>query len=563
MKIKYKLPSSFIIMIALMIAIAGTSYLHINRTIDATDETLQDGDYKNDLRMLQYRLVGMSNDERAYLLNGDRAFRDQITEKEKDIADIFARIDANMSLDDTDRQLLSQIRSQFEAYAASSATVMKQIDSGNQAAALKAHFGDERTARKQLDLIVADAVKKLELEMQTDRQDRKTDSDRQALIMLAIFVGAIVVAFMISLLLTASITRPIRSINRQLQAIAEGNGDLSHDLEIRSKDEIGQLAESFNRMASKLRAILSQAMDTAVQVASSSQQLSASAEQTTRATEHIVVTTQQIAANAETEQRHMEEASQAIGGMFAGIEQVSGYNEQVRISARSAKEASSIGAEAANDVLQAMEEMQATVEQTSSVVLSLGNRSQQIDSITGMITEVATRTNLLALNASIEASRAGEHGRGFAVVAQEIRKLAEQSGQSAQQIGDLIQEVVRETGQAVSSMNAVAGRTQQGLRKTEQLNDLFREIEEHVAEVDGEATQAASTTAELAASSRQIVQMAEAVSNVSHEVAAACQHNSASTEEQLATMEEIASYSDTLARMAEELRETLSRFKLQ
>ncbi|MBD3920325.1 methyl-accepting chemotaxis protein [Paenibacillus sp. PR3] len=563
MKISYKLITAFAIVIALMITMAATSYLHTQRSERAYDEMLQDADYDTDLHLLQYRLAGMSNDERAYLLQGDKQYREEIAEKGQEVLTVLQRIDANPTLDADDHAKLKQIKSYFTIYTESSDKVFAHLDSGDHDGAYSLHFNEERTSRKKLDEVVVAAVNKLELEIAADKRNRTQAANQQTIITGALPLSAMIVVVLIMILLNVFITRPIRIINRQLAEIADGNGDLSQNLEVRSRDEIGELAGSFNRMTAKLRSILSQAMDTALHVASSSNQLSASAEQTTRATELIVASTQEIAASAETEQQQMTEATQAINEIADGISEVSGSSDRMRASAQSALEASTSGSAAVQDMVQAMAEMRANVQHTSSVVQSLGSRSQQINSITDIITDLATRTNLLALNASIEAARAGEQGRGFAVVAQEIRKLAEQSGQSANQIGELIHEVVNHTGNAVDSMLTVAEQTEQGLEKTEQMNKLFLAIEHNVADVDQQAQMAATITMELAAASRQLVQITEAVSNASHEVAAACQHNSASTEEQLATMEEISSSSEALARTADDLRETLSRFKLQ
>ncbi|PWW08799.1 methyl-accepting chemotaxis protein [Paenibacillus cellulosilyticus] len=563
MKISYKLIAAFSIIIALMLTMATTSYLHMQRSERAYDEMLQDADYNKNLRLLQYRLTGMSNDERAYLLQGDKQYHEEIAAKSKEVTALLENLDANPTLDAEDRAKLEQIKNSFKVYTESSDQVFAHLDNGDHDGAYSLHFNEERTSRKELDVVVAEAVTKIEAELASDQRKRVKSANQQEIVMGAIPFTSLIIVVLITILLNIFITRPIRTINRQLAEIADGNGDLSHNLDVRSRDEVGELASSFNRMTEKLRSILSQAMDTALHVASSSNQLSASAEQTTRATELIVSTTQEIAASAENEQQQMAEAAHAISSIADGIGEVSHMNDRMRTSAQSALEASTLGSSAVQDMVQSMAEMRTNVQHTSSVIQTLGSRSQQINSITDIITDVAKRTNLLALNASIEASRAGEQGRGFAVVAQEIRKLAEQSGESANQIGELIHEVVKQTGNAVDSMQTVSEQTEHGLAKTEQMNELFHAIENNVADVGQQAQQAAAITEELAAASRQLVQITEAVSNASHEVAAACQHNSASTEEQLATMEEISSSSEALARTADDLRETLSRFKLQ
>jgi methyl-accepting chemotaxis protein len=348
----------------------------------------------------------------------------------------------------------------------------------------------------------------------------------------------------------------------QMSEIAQGNGDLSREVVMNSKDEIAELAASFNRMLRNLRSILSQAQDTAIQVASSSEQLTASSEQTTLATEQIVAATQMIAANTEKEQQHVSEALKAVHQMSAGIQQVSAGNEEVFRLAHSASEASTDGVNAVREVLHGMKEIEETVLVATSAIRSLEARSQQINGITGIITNLAYQTNLLSLNAAIEAARAGEHGRGFAVVAHEIRKLADQSGKSALQISELIQGIVEETEHAVNAMRVGTEKVGQGLNRAELVDKVFLAIAAHVAAVTAQLEHTSTTTLQLASSSNQIVAMVEGVSAASNEVAASSQINSASTEEQLATMEEISSSSQALSKLAEDLRSVLSRFKL-
>jgi methyl-accepting chemotaxis protein len=348
----------------------------------------------------------------------------------------------------------------------------------------------------------------------------------------------------------------------QMKEIAQGNGDLSREIVIKSKDEIAELAASFNQMIRNLRSILSQAQDTAIQVAASSEQLTASSEQTAKATEQIVEATQTIATSTEKEQLHVTEALKAVQQMSAGIQQVSAGNEEVSRLAHAASEASKDGINAVREVVRGMRTIDESVQVAASAIQSLEERSQQINGITSMITDLSYRTNLLSLNAAIEAARAGEHGKGFAVVAHEIRKLADQSGKSALQIAELIEGIVAETEQAVTAMRSGTEQVDLGLNRAEQVDQVFLAIEANVSAVNAQLEHTTTTTLQLASSSNQIVAMVEGVSEASNEVAASCQSNSASTEEQLATMEEISSSSQALSKLAEELHSVLSRFKL-
>jgi methyl-accepting chemotaxis protein len=562
MKIRFKLLLSFTTMIALLLVLGIFSYNHNASTTSGYREMLDDSHFELSMKAVQFKLTGMSNDERAFLLNGDAKFASEIAEKHKEVTALFSQIRNSATLSAADQAAIAQVEAQYLAYYDASGKVLALYTSGNKKAAEAQHFGEERAARKQLDTLVVQLLDQVEQELAADHVVREAANTRELRLSLLIFAGSLLAAVVIGFLLSRSITRPLHIINQQLKEIADGNGDLSRDINVGSKDEIAEVAASYNRMAGKLRGILSLAKETSIQVAASSEQLTASTEQTTHATENIVLSTQTIAANSEQEQRHVEEAVHSIHEMADGIEQLSLGNEAVSRLAHSALTASSEGTEAVRGVLTEMNEIHDAVSQTSEVILSLADRSQHINGITLAISDLAGRTNLLALNASIEAARAGEHGRGFAVVAQEIRKLADQSSRSAAQIAELIQAVVVETEQAATAMQAGTEKVTLGLSKAERVDQVFNVIQEQVADVTSHIVQNTSTTMELAAASKQIVAMVEGISRASNEVAASCQNNSASTEEQLATMEEISASSQALSKLAEELHDVLSRFKL-
>lgn len=562
MNIRKKLFLSFGAMIALLFALGLFTYDHMKKTQSASQEMLGDADFRTELLKVQYRLTGMSNDERAYMLSKDTQYASGIAEKDKYVRELFSAINANPTLDASDHAALAQIAQGYDTYYTASQQVLSKMKDDKTTDAHSIHFGEERQVRKQLDTVISQLLQKIDEEISQDSMDRQAENDRLNLLMLVIFVISVAAALTIGLLLARSITKPLGLVNLQLKEISEGHGDLSREIVLRSRDEIAALAASFNQMVRNLRSILTQAKDTAIQVAASSEQLTASSEQTTRATEQIVEATLMIATSAEKEQQHVAETVVAIQQMSDGIQQVSLGNEEVSRLAHSASDASSKGTIAVHDVLREMTEIQGAVQQSASVIQSLGARSQQINGITSIITDLANRTNLLSLNAAIEAARAGEHGKGFAVVASEIRKLAEQSGNSAHQISELIGEIVSETEKAVTTMQAGTEKVTVGLAKASLVDEVFQTIEANVAAVTSQVEHSSSTALELAATSRQIVAMVEGVSAASNEVAAACQSNSASTEEQLATMEEISSSSQALSKLAEDLHGVLSRFKL-
>ncbi len=562
MSIRNKLIAAFTALSLMLFALAMITDLYLQHSRKAQQATVDAADLRYAVTKLQYQLTGLSNDERGYLLLGDEQYVQEIADRKQDVSKQVAAIQS-AAPNESYKSAADSIATLYAAYDKLSQRAVGALAAGRAEEARSIHFDIERSARAQLDSEVLAFADALNGGIVNNQKLRKQEDDEQKLLMYGFFVAGLLLSVAIGFLVIRAITRPLRAMNAQMKEIADGRGDLSREIVLRGKDEIAELAGSFNRMLGNLRGILNQAQDTAIQVAASSEQLTASAEQTTRATEQIVESTNRIADSSTSEQHNVAEAVAAVRRMSDGIIDVSAGNEDISRLAQAASDASAEGTRSVRDVLTDMQALDETVQQAAVVIESLGNRSQEIQGIAGMITDLAYRTNLLSLNAGIEASRAGEHGRGFSVVAQEIRKLAEESRRSAEQIGSLIEAIVTDTSYAVSAMHAGTEKVAQSLSRTDAVDRALHAIDEHVGAVTARAEQSTMTTHQLAASSKQVVALMEEVAEAGNEVAAACQNNSATTEEQLATMEEISSSAQSLSKLAEDLHGVLSRFKLQ
>ena len=374
--------------------------------------------------------------------------------------------------------------------------------------------------------------------------------------MVAILMGVI-----ISIYMGRIISKPVISIAESAEKIA--SGDLTtKDIKVKNRDEIGNLANSFNQMSRSLREMIHQVGSNAEHLASSAEELTASAEQTSQATEHIAGSMQEVAVGVDKQVQGIEETSQTINEMSSGIQQVASNAQIVSSSAIDASEKASEGGQAIQSAIQQMNSINQTFNGLSEVVKGLGVRSKEIGQIIGVITDIAAQTNLLALNAAIEAARAGEHGRGFAVVADEVRKLAEQSAQSAQQISQLISTIQGETNKAVQSMDMATQEVISGIGVVTTAGKSFEQIEGSINEVTTQVQEISSSVQQMAAGSEQLVQSVKFIDQISKSTGVETQGVAAASEEQLASMEEIASSANALSTMAEELQMLIRKFKL-
>ncbi|MGG3928277.1 HAMP domain-containing methyl-accepting chemotaxis protein [Metabacillus fastidiosus] len=379
-------------------------------------------------------------------------------------------------------------------------------------------------------------------------------------VFLAVIIAAMAVSIAIGLMISRSIVNPIKRIQK-LMVRAE-SGDFSISGSYRSKDEVGQLVTSFNKMIMGLREMIRTVNETSETVAASSQELSASAEHSAKASEHISLTIQQLAVGSNDQLQSVEESTYVINEMTDYAEQITRNAEEMTESANETAEISIEGKQSIDKVMDQMNSINENVTGLGSSIKGLSERSVEIGKINEVITAIAGQTNLLALNAAIEAARAGEHGKGFAVVADEVRKLAEQSANSAEQITNLIQMIQHETNETITSMDSATKEVQGGLEVVQEAGQSFEKIESSINGVVAQIKDIASAINELSSRSAQIADSIHTVKTVAEESAASNQNVTAATEEQLASMEEIETSAANLAKISEQLQGLILKFKI-
>lgn len=375
-----------------------------------------------------------------------------------------------------------------------------------------------------------------------------------------ILTGALIIGGILIFFIIRSITKPLSTLVSSSKKISQG--DLTEKIDVRSKDEIGQLGTSFNEMSESLRDVI-QAVQTSVEnVASSSEELTASAGQTTKATEHITSSIETFSNGNENQSEMVEQSAAHLKQMNEGLNEVAETSDVITSSSIQSKTVAETGGQLVEQTVGQMKTIDHSVKEAEGVINGLEHKSKDITNILGVINGIADQTNLLALNAAIEAARAGESGRGFSVVAEEVRKLAVQSSDSAKEIEKLVNEIVTEIETSQNMFKAVNEEVKNGLTITDQTKESFSQINEQTAEIAARMNEMNTTVRELSKGSEQISKAVNEIADVSRESSASIQDIAASAEEQLASMEEISSSSTTLSQMAEELRDLIKKFKI-
>jgi methyl-accepting chemotaxis protein len=333
-----------------------------------------------------------------------------------------------------------------------------------------------------------------------------------------IIAGAVALSVFFGFFISRIISRPLQKVVNIVSRVSEG--DLTQTAEIATKDEIGAVAQAIDAMVLNLRKIIGS-------ILGNSQSLSASAQQISASSEEIAGGNANQASSAQTISELFRELSSAIHSVALNTEQASELSEQTMKVAQE-------GGEIINSSMASMNEV-------SGQMAKLENDSQLIGNIIEVIEDIADQTNLLALNAAIEAARAGEQGRGFAVVADEVRKLAERSSEATKQITGIIKGMQENTRRSVTTV-------QESSAFSEKTSSSFRHISSMVNEAGAKVSEIAAASEEQAAQASNVLSSVESIS--------------AATEEAAAASQEMAATAQSLAQMAEDLRRSVIQFKL-
>ncbi|MFD1065997.1 methyl-accepting chemotaxis protein [Oceanobacillus locisalsi] len=378
-------------------------------------------------------------------------------------------------------------------------------------------------------------------------------------------VIVMIVAFLIGAGINAvtiqSILRPINGLKKRAKIIS--TGDLTKEIRVTKNDEIGQLGTAFNEMQHSLRELIRDVEMNAQQVAASAQELTANADQMTSSSEQVSLAVQEVSSSAENQLDGAEDSVNALEEVSTGVEKIVNSATTVSGYVKQMNEQADVGGQAVNNTLNQMTSIQSSVEETNQDIDSLLERSKEVSTILNVITDISEQTNLLALNAAIEAARAGEHGKGFAVVADEVRKLAEQSKTSASEISVIVQGIQDDVQKAVEKMGRVTDSVHDGLDVSYDAIDKFGEIIRTSETIRPQMEEVTATSEQMAALVEQVNTTANHLATIARNNAASSEEVAASTEEQLASMEEISASAKSLSSMAEELTEKINVYKYE
>lgn len=434
-------------------------------------------------------------------------------------------------------------------------------------------MGKKNDALKQMKESVQPLGETIIQEFEKVTSDRQNDviksgnnmiqlSNLSIIIILAVLASILLIGFIMSFKMARSITNPLIKIAGQMEQISKGNLMLE-PLSIKSKDEIGELMEAVNEMGNQLRKIVQDIHHASDTMSKQSSDLLSSSKELKEGSNQIAATMQELSAGAESQANSASELSEAMGMYMDKIYQIHRNGKEMFDKSREVLELTDNGSKLMNQSKKLFDYMFTGMQSNMKKIKKLDERSKQISKLVEVIQSIADQTNLLALNAAIEAARAGEHGKGFAVVADEVRKLAEQVSSSVVDIQKIVEEVHSETNKVTKSFELGFQQVESEMDSMNETSAAFQQIKETIKEISERINNAQNDLTDMLSTSESINDSISNIASISEEAAAGIEQTSASAATANESAATIASHAESMSNLAGDLQSLVKRFQVQ
>ncbi|PRX77536.1 methyl-accepting chemotaxis protein [Bacillus sp. V-88] len=562
--IRGKVVLSFGLLTIVLLVLASTSYINMMKLQKEID-TLITYDMKVDtnLKDLSKVLNDIEIGEQGFVITGATGFLAPYQNGKKEVEDQIK--DLNSLLKDDPEQLdkMGKIEAQYGFWMQFVDRVIEtRKDKGLEKAANLVETGVGKKyldgIRSYVDMIVVDQQK--DLDARIDSLTRQVQLSQVVTIGLSAF--AVLLAVFFGIILSHTIKTNTKKISTSILEIANAGGDLTKRIHVKSKDELADLASDTNQLIAGIALLVKQVSEMAENVSASSQELLASAEETSRTITSIAETSSEIAAGSDQTTHRMSSSLEKMNSLEEAARFLFNQAELVRQTARDMRVVAEKGGKTVHASSTKMMSIEETMSNTSETVEALGQRSTQITTIIGTITDIAEQTNLLALNAAIEAARAGEHGRGFAVVADEVRKLAEQSRQAAKGVTEIVHSIQEEVNIIIKQNSDGVKEVIAGVEITNETNASLEDILSQTTKTTVVVDEMVDHIQETLNLSQEVATSFAHVNEIAESTASNTETTAAASEEGSAAMEQVTASASELSQQAEKLKELISSFKI-
>ncbi len=372
---------------------------------------------------------------------------------------------------------------------------------------------------------------------------------------------AIIIGIFVIWQYASSMAKPINRVVQAMERFAEG--DLTQEsMSIRSKDEIGKLANAMNQMQAKLKDMIHNIAQASDLINTSSKELSQSANEVNMGAEQVAITMNELASGAEGQAHHSNELTSLMERFTADLRETNQHGEHIHQSSVEVLGLTNEGSQLMTSSNSQMSKIDGIVQNAVEKVKNLDAQAQEISKLVVVIKDIADQTNLLALNAAIEAARAGEHGKGFAVVADEVRKLAEQVAFSVNDITSIVTNIQQDFDVVTSSLEDGYQEVKEGTNQIKATSETFTTISHSINDVVESVQLISSNLSKVTEDGQKMNSAIQEIAAVAEESAAGVEQTTATTEQTSSSMEVMAGKSAQLSTLALELKTLIAQFKL-
>lgn len=561
MSISKKIIISFGILIFFIFGISLYSYIEISRVNNEYTGMISfdlEGVYITS--ELQHNMAMQGIQLRQYVLEQDADTLREL-EKNQQIVDEGVVALYEFAKSEEIKERIEVIQQNNIVFNEAAANIKEAIANNNQEQAINIITKEAKQANNEMIAIAQTILDTVKDRFIVTAEETNTWVKGGIVFLIIISVISLIIAIFIATYLTKVIARPLQGLALAAEEIAFGNLTVP-DIQTKTKDEVGKLGTAFNKMKLSLQNIIVVCQENAIDLSAMSEELTASTNQVANTSSNVAKNIEQMSTSVTDVASISQQTSASMEQTAHDIQSIVGTTQSLKDRSKKASHLAISGNEHLAQAKSQMDIIHSSTKGTASFVRSLSLQSQEIQKMINMITDISDQTNLLALNAAIEAARAGEAGKGFAVVADEVRKLAEQSQDSASMIIHLTANILEETKNAENSMLVSLETVEEGVSIIDESDRMFKNIVGEFDEITNDIEKITIMTEQISSATQQVTASTQDLSSNMQQLAYNAEDVSQQMEEQVAIVQEINTISETLTTRSSALTASISHFQL-
>lgn len=561
MSISKKLYMGFGIIILFLLINSSLAYYQLHHINKLNNVLFEDRVYKlSQVNKILNASSLQTSYLRSYIIEPNEVTIQNFEKQERTVHETLEELDqiVDNELMQKELQIIKRNQSIFENAAQE---IINTYNPDDLQAAIDIMKQKVRPADEAIEKAVYTAVEYQSNQMETTREEMANLEDVSSLIILIIALVSFILALIIAYFIARAITTSVNKLANAANVIAAG--DLrQEDVKVTTKDEVRNLADSFNSMKANLHSLIDNVAMNVEHTTSSAEELAASTDEIALSANAIAKRVEIMAQGSKQALATGQESSVAMDETASGVQRIAEATQMLHSKAINTQAVANEGEKTLKTTENQMMIIQQSSHETNELIKQLSAQSIEIENISNVITDITDQTNLLALNATIEAARAGEHGQGFAVVADQVRKLAEESKVSANQIISLTTHIQQNTKEVEKAVSVTVQNVDEGVTYIQNAQTSFNDILDAVEKMASEIEDVSASTQQISASTEEVAASVNEMASVASTVAENTELIANAFQEQTATIQEISAVAKSLSDGATTLQEEINKFKV-